>query len=124
MNIIYDKNNVFAKILRGEIPCNKIAENNHALAFMDTAPLAPIHVLIIPKGAYVSSEDFFTQASATEIADFYALVAQVGHKTGVAQTGYRLIANTGSDGGQEVMHFHMHLLGGKPIGSMVSYLKS
>ena len=115
----YDPQNIFAKILRGEIPCDKIYENGHALAFRDIHPKAPVHVLIIPKGAYVSSSDFSEKASAEEIAGFMRAVHAVAEQTGVLESGYRLIANTGANGHQEVPHFHVHLLGGRPLGPMV-----
>ncbi len=116
----YDDGNVFAKILRGEIPCARVAENGHALAFNDINPQAPVHVLVIPKGRYVSSDDFYTTAPAGEIAAFSALVAQVARDAGIDATGYRLIANHGAEGGQEVPHFHMHVMGGRPLGPMLS----
>ena len=115
----YDPQNIFAKILRGEIPCDKIYENGHALAFRDIHPKAPVHVLIIPKGAYVSSSDFSAEASPDEIAGFMRAVHAVAEQTGVLESGYRLIANTGADGHQEVPHFHVHLLGGRPLGAML-----
>ncbi|GAB6052484.1 histidine triad nucleotide-binding protein [Magnetospira thiophila] len=116
----YDSNNIFAKILRGEIPCDRVAENDHALAFKDINPQAPVHVLVIPRGAYVSSDDFYSTAEASEIAGFHALVAQVARDLGLVGPGYRLIANHGTDGGQEVPHFHMHVLGGRPLGPMLA----
>jgi histidine triad (HIT) family protein len=115
----YDPQNIFAKILRGEIPCDKVLENTHALAFNDIRPQAPVHVLIIPKGAYVSSSDFSEKASADEIAGFMRAIHAVAEKTGVLESGYRLIANTGADGLQEVPHYHVHLLGGRPLGRML-----
>jgi histidine triad (HIT) family protein len=116
----YDQNNIFAKILRGEIPCDKVYEDAHALAFRDIRPQAKIHALIIPKGPYVSAEDFSGQASEAEIVGFTRAIAKVTAKLGLADGGYRIIANTGSDGGQEVPHYHIHILGGQPIGRMVS----
>jgi len=116
----YDQQNIFAKILRGEIPCTKVYEDDWALAFNDINPAAPIHVLVIPKGAYVSLDDFSANASADEIAGLYRAVGAVARQLGVADAGYRTIANTGSDGGQEVPHFHVHILGGAPIGPMVA----
>jgi len=115
----YDKDNIFAKILRGEIPCNKVYENDHVLAFRDVNPQAPVHVLIIPKGAYLSSTEFSQTASDTEIAGFTRAIAEVARREGVAESGYRLIANAGANGHQEVPHFHMHLLGGRRMGRMV-----
>jgi diadenosine tetraphosphate (Ap4A) HIT family hydrolase len=115
----YDPQNIFAKILRGEIPCDKVFENDHALAFNDIQPKAPVHVLIIPKGAYLSSSDFSEKASAEEIAGFMRAIHAVADKTGVIGEGYRLIANAGAHGHQEVPHFHVHLVGGKPLGAML-----
>ncbi|CCQ75645.1 histidine triad nucleotide-binding protein [Magnetospira sp. QH-2] len=115
----YDSDNIFAKILRGEIPCDRVAENDQALAFNDISPQAPVHILVIPKGAYVSSDDFYSTAEPAEISGFHALVAQVARDAGLVESGYRLIANHGADGGQEVFHFHMHVMGGQPMGPMV-----
>lgn len=116
----YDENNIFAKILRGEIPCDKVFENDHVLAFKDIAPQAPVHILVIPKGAYVSIVDFGQNASAAEVTAFYKAVSDIAQEHGVAESGFRSIANTGVQGGQEVPHYHMHILGGKPMGAMVS----
>ncbi len=116
----YDPDNIFAQILRGKIPCDKVYENDHALAFRDINPQAPVHVLIIPKGPYVSSTDFSANASPAEIAGFMRAVNAVAEEQGVAEDGYRLIANAGADGLQEVPHFHMHLLGGRPLGRMLA----
>lgn len=115
----YDQNNVFAKILRGEIPCKKVLENEHALAFHDIAPQTPVHVLVIPKGAYVSSADFFTRAGDAEIAGFCRTVAQVAEELGVVEAGYRILANHGADAHQEVPHFHVHLFAGTDLGRMI-----
>jgi len=115
----YDPDNVFAKILRGEIPTDRVFENDHAIAFNDLHPQAPVHVLIIPKGAYVSSTDFATTASAEEIAGFMRAIHAVAEKTGVLESGYRLIANAGAHSHQEVQHFHVHLLGGRPLGRLL-----
>ena len=115
----YDPNNIFARILRGEIPCNKVYENEHVLAFNDIAPRTPVHVLVIPKGAYVSWEDFSAKASDAELAAFTRAVGEVARLTGVAESGYRVIANTGRDGHQEVQHLHAHVLGGRPVGRML-----
>lgn len=116
----YDDQNIFAKILRGEIPCSKVYEDDHVLAFKDIAPKAPVHVLVIPKGAYVSIVDFGAKASAQEVAAFFAAVAKIAADLGIDKSGFRSIANTGENGGQEVPHFHVHLLGGRAIGPMVS----
>lgn len=116
----YDTTNIFAKILRGEIPCTKVYEDPHVLAFKDINPKAPVHILVIPKGAYVSITDFGAKASAEEIAAFYRAVSKVAGSAGVADSGFRVIANTGVNGGQEVPHFHVHILGGRHMGAMVS----
>ena len=116
----YDTNNIFAKILRGEIPCDKVFENDHALAFKDISPLAKVHVLVIPKGAYTDVDDFSKNASKDEIASLMQAVAEVCKITKVSLTeggnSFRLIANTGPDGSQEVPHFHYHVMGGEPMG--------
>ena len=115
----YDKDNIFAKILRGEIPCEKIAENDHALAFYDINPQAPQHALVIPKGAYVSFAEFSAQASAAEMGDWLALVGEVARQLGVEESGYRLIVNTGRDARQDVPHLHIHIVGGKDLQHML-----
>lgn len=117
---MYDDSNIFARILRGEIPCKKVYEDEHALAFEDINPQAPVHTLVIPKGKYVSATDFADQASDREIAGFLRAVRKVAGLKGVDANGYRLIANTGREGGQEVPHFHVHVLGGRAVGPMVS----
>ena len=111
----YDSQNVFARILRGEVPCNKVFENEWVLAFHDIAPKAPVHVLIIPRQAYVSFMDFHTKASPDEIVGVMRSVGEVARHMGLEKNGYRLITNAGPDSGQEVPHFHIHLLGGKPL---------
>lgn len=116
----YDDNNIFAKILRGEISAKKIYEDEYALAFPDIGPKAPIHVLVIPKGRYVSITDFGANASEAEITGFYRAVSKVADDLGLQEGGFRTIANTGLNGGQEVPHFHIHLLGGKKLGPMVT----
>ena len=116
----YDPQNIFAKILRGEIPCNRVFEDDHALAFHDIAPQAPVHVLVIPKGAYVSWDDFSAHASEGEIAGFVRAVGQVARQLGLVEPGYRLLANVGGHGGQEVAHLHVHLFGGQPLGRTIS----
>ena len=116
----YDDGNIFAKILRGEIPCKKVAENEHTLAFEDINPLRAVHVLVIPKGAYVDWHDFAATASADEQAAFTRMIAHVADITGIAGSGYRVISNIGRDGGQEVPHLHMHVLGGEPVGHLVA----
>ena len=115
----YDNDNIFAKILRGEIPCNKVYESDHALAFHDIAPQAPIHVLVIPKGAYVSMDDFSANASDAEIADFVRAIGQVARDLGVVDPGFRTLANNGPDAHQEVPHLHMHIFAGRNLGGMI-----
>ncbi len=121
-NRAYDPSNIFAKILRGEIPCKKVHEDDHVLAFHDINPQAPVHVLVIPKGPYVAIDDFGAKASAEEIKAFYAALAKITADLDLANAGFRVIANCGSNGGQEVPHFHMHILGGKKIGPMVAHI--
>jgi len=116
----YDDQNVFAKILRAEIPSKKVYEDDWALAFHDIAPLAPVHILVIPKGAYVSWDDFSQRASAEEIAGFVRAVGQVARQQGLVAPGYRLLANIGLQAGQEIPHLHVHLFGGGPLGPMLS----
>jgi diadenosine tetraphosphate (Ap4A) HIT family hydrolase len=116
----YDPSNIFAKILRGEIPCKKVFEDAHVLAFHDINPQTPVHVLVIPKGAYVSSDDFGANASDVEIAAFMRAVSKIARDLGVADTGYRILANHGLDANQEVPHFHVHIFGGRKLGRMVS----
>lgn len=116
----YDESNIFARILRGEVPCNRVFENEHALAFRDINPLSPTHVLVIPKGAYVSWDDFSARASEAEIAGFVRAVGQVARDSGLVVPGYRLLANAGRDGGQEVPHLHVHLFGGRRLGPMLA----
>ena len=115
----YDPNNIFARILRGEIPCKKVYEDEWALAFHDIGPRAPVHILVIPKGAYESMVDFGTKASADEIAGLFRAVAKIAQEQGVAESGYRILANIGADGHQEVPHLHIHLFGGAPLGAMI-----
>jgi len=115
----YDDTNVFARILRGEIPARKVHEDAHALAFHDINPQAPVHVLVIPKGRYVSLADFSAQASEAEIAGFWRAVGKVARDLGLEAQGYRVLTNMGPDGGQEVPHFHVHIFGGRRIGRMV-----
>lgn len=116
----YDPDNIFAKILRGEIPCQKVYEDGWALAFHDIAPQARIHILVIPKGAYVSWDDFSAKASAEEITGFVRAVGHVAREQGLVEPGYRLLANLGAHGGQEVPHLHVHLFGGEPLGPMIA----
>ena len=115
----YDDQNVFAKIIRGEIPCNKVYEDEHVLAFNDIAPQTPVHILVIPKGPYVSYDDFSDQASDEEITAFVRALGRIAREAGVAGSGYRILANHGADALQEVPHFHVHLFAGKPLGRMI-----
>lgn len=116
----YDSTNIFARLLRGEIPAKKVYEDEHVLAFNDIQPRAPVHVLVIPKGAYESLDDFSTKASVAEQAALMKAIGHVARLAGVDKSGYRVIANTGADGHQEVPHLHFHVLGGRPIGGMVA----
>lgn len=111
----YDDQNIFAKILRSEIPCTKVFENDHALAFRDISPAAPTHVLVIPKGPYVSSADFCEKASADETHGFMRAISEVVKLESVVADGYRLISNHGKHGVQEVPHFHVHIIGGRQL---------
>ncbi|RDD63297.1 histidine triad nucleotide-binding protein [Ferruginivarius sediminum] len=115
----YDDNNIFAKILRGEIPCNKVYEDDHVLAFHDINPQTPTHVLVIPKGRYVSSDDFFNEADEAEIAAFFRAVGKISRDLGVVDRGYRILANAGADAHQEVPHFHLHIFAGTDLGRMI-----
>ena len=116
----YDKNNIFAKILRDEIPCKKVYENEYSLAFYDVSPQKKIHVLVIPKGEYVDLDDFNNSASDKEIIGLNKAITHVSKLLGVKEKGYRVLTNIGSDGGQEVPHLHFHILGGEKVGKMVS----
>jgi histidine triad (HIT) family protein len=116
----YDEGNIFARILRGEIPCKKVYEDDHALAFHDINPLSPTHVLVIPKGAYVSWDDFSERGTNEEIAGFVRAVGKVARECGLVADGYRLLANVGLDSGQEVPHLHVHIFGGRPLGPMLA----
>ena len=120
----YDKNNIFAKILRGEIPCNKIYENEYVLSFYDINPQKKVHALIVPKGNYVDLDDFSFKASEKEISELIKGISFVAKKLGISQSdngkGYRSLVNIGENGGQEVPHLHFHLFGGEKIGKMVS----
>jgi diadenosine tetraphosphate (Ap4A) HIT family hydrolase len=116
----YDRDNVFARVLRGELPCNKVYEDEWALAFHDIAPLAPVHILVIPKGEYVSWDDFSAKASDEEIAGFVRAVGHVAREQGLVEPGHRLLVNIGQHGGQEIAHLHVHIFGGRPLGTMLS----
>ena len=116
----YDDSNIFARILRGEIPSQRVYEDDYALAFHDINPAAPTHILVIPKGAYVSWDDFAAKASEVEIAGFVRAVGKVAREAGAVESGYRLLANTGLNAGQEVPHLHVHIFAGRPLGPMLA----
>ncbi|MDF3073272.1 MAG: adenosine 5-monophosphoramidase [Alphaproteobacteria bacterium] len=116
----YDKTNIFARILRGELPCKKVFENEFALAFEDIHPSAPVHVLVIPKGEFVSFDDFAAKASEVMQAGFWRAVGTVARQTGVDKTGYRIVANHGADAHQIVFHFHVHVIGGRQLSSKMA----
>ncbi len=115
----YDPNNVFAKILRGEIPCDRVFEDEHVLAFRDIHPQAPTHIIVIPKGEYVSIDDFAAKASPAEQAAFMRAIGVIAHREGVAAGGYRVLSNHGPAAHQEVPHFHLHLFAGRDLGPML-----
>lgn len=115
----YDPTNVFARLLRGEIPCKKVYEDAFALAFHDITPQAPVHVLVIPKGPYASFDDFSAAASPEELTGFYRAVQAVAEALGVRENGYRVLSNVGRDGHQEVQHYHLHLFAGCDLGRMI-----
>jgi diadenosine tetraphosphate (Ap4A) HIT family hydrolase len=115
----YDRNNVFARILRGEIPCDKVYEDEHVLAFHDISPLTPTHILVIPKGEYVSLDDFAANATAAEHSAMFRALGRIAAERGVAASGHRIIGNSGHDGHQVVPHFHVHLFGGRDLGAML-----
>jgi diadenosine tetraphosphate (Ap4A) HIT family hydrolase len=116
----YDDSNIFARILRGELPCKKVYEDEHALAFHDINPMAPVHILVIPKGPYVSWDDFSERAPEAEIAGFVRAVGHVAREAGMVVQGYRLLANIGKRAGQVVPHLHVHIFGGGPLGPMLA----
>ena len=120
MAYTYDDQNIFAKILRGEIPNDTVSETDHTLAFRDISPVAPTHVLVIPKGPYVCFDHFAREASAEEITDFMRVAGEICATEGLQEDGYRTIANAGRHGVQEVPHYHLHLIGGRPLGRMIS----
>ena len=116
----YDDSNIFARILRGELPCSKVYEDDHVLAFNDIRPAAPTHILVIPKGPYVSWDDFSEKASAEEIAAFVRAVGRIARDQGLVAPGYRLLANTGPAAGQEVPHLHVHIFAGRGLGPLLA----
>jgi diadenosine tetraphosphate (Ap4A) HIT family hydrolase len=115
----YDRNNIFARILRGELPCTRVYEDEHVLAFRDIQPQAPIHIIVIPKGEYVSVDDFSEKASDAELAAFTRAIGEIARQEGVAEGGYRILANHGKAAHQEVPHFHLHLFAGRDLGPML-----
>jgi histidine triad (HIT) family protein len=119
----YDRNNLFARIVRGEIPCKKVFEDGHVLAFHDINPQSPTHILVIPKGEYVSWDDFSKKASDAEIAALIRAVGRIAREAGVADNGYRALANHGRDAHQEVPHLHIHIFGGRDLGRMIGRAK-
>ena len=119
MSGLYDQQNIFAKILRGDIPCNKVDECDHTLSFYDIQPQRKVHILVIPKGSYMDMTDFCANASAEEQTAYFAAIARVVGIAGLEKSGYRLIANTGTDGHQDVPHLHIHILGGEAVGPML-----
>ena len=116
----YDESNIFARILRGELPCTRVYEDEHVLAFNDIRPLAKTHILVIPKGPYVSWDDFSERASAEEIAALTRAVGRIARDAGLVEGGYRVLANVGLNSGQEVPHLHLHIFGGRPLGPMLA----
>jgi diadenosine tetraphosphate (Ap4A) HIT family hydrolase len=116
----YDDNNIFARILRGEIPSTKVYEDEYALAFPDINPASPTHILVIPKGRYVSWDDFSSKASDAEIAGFVRAVGKIARDAGLVASGYRLLANTGVNSNQQVPHLHVHIFAGRPLGPMLA----
>jgi diadenosine tetraphosphate (Ap4A) HIT family hydrolase len=115
----YDSNNVFAKIIRGEIPSKKVYEDDEVFAFHDISAAAPVHVLVVPKGEYISLNDFAQKAGAEKVGKFFISVQKVAALLGVEEKGYRIITNHGADASQSVFHFHVHILGGRPLGHLV-----
>lgn len=115
---MYDKNNIFAKIIRKEIPCKLVYEDNEVMAFHDISGSAPVHVLVVPKGEYISFDDFSAIAKPEEIGGFFAKVGKIARDLAIAKTGYRIVMNHGSDASQTVAHFHVHILGGKKLGGL------
>jgi diadenosine tetraphosphate (Ap4A) HIT family hydrolase len=115
----YDRNNIFAKILRKELPCKKMYEDEIVLAFQDIQPAAPVHVLVVPKAEYISFHDFVAHAPADLVKNFFVSVSKVAAELGLEESGYRIISNHGPDASQSVPHFHVHILGGRPLGGLL-----
>ena len=116
----YDDQNVFAKILRGELPCTRVYEDEWTLAFLDINPLAPVHILVIPKGRYVSWDDFTAKASDAEITGYIRAIGRIARDENLVVEGYRLLANVGRNSGPEIPHLHVHIFGGRPLGPMLA----
>lgn len=117
---MYDKNNIFARIIRGEVPSKKIYEDDHVIAFNDIAPSAPIHILVLPKGEYISFHDFMEKADSEEISHFFKIVKKISADLEIEKNGYRILSNIGNDGMQTIPHMHLHILAGKNLGTLVS----
>ena len=117
---MYDENNIFARIIRGELPASKVYEDDQVLAFNDISPAAPAHVLVIPKGKYISFDDFMVKADERTVKHFFFTVRKIAADMGLKENGYRLITNHGRDGSQTVPHFHVHILGGKQLGALLA----
>ncbi len=115
----YDRDNIFARILRGEIPCDKVYEDNEVLAFRDISPAAPVHVLVVPKGEYASFDDFASKADPEAVAHFFLKLRNIAADLGVVESGYRLITNHGADAFQSVPHFHVHIIAGRQLGALL-----
>jgi diadenosine tetraphosphate (Ap4A) HIT family hydrolase len=115
----YDENNIFARIIRGEVPCDTVYADEYTIAFRDIAPAAPVHILVLPKGAYLSFDDFMRRAEAEEVVAFFQAVRNVAEIMGVMESGYRVISNHGTDASQTVGHFHVHVLGGASLGGLL-----
>ena len=115
----YDQNNIFAKILRGEAKCNKIYEDDYILAFHDITPSAPVHAIVIPKGEYISLDDFAHDAGVAEVGEFFMKIRRIANELGLGEGGYRIITNHGTDASQSVHHFHVHIIGGRALGALL-----
>jgi histidine triad (HIT) family protein len=116
----YNSQNLFAKIIRKEIPCNKFYEDERVIAFYDISPVAPIHILVLPKGEYISFDDFVSKAAAIDVANFFQTIQKIANQAGVVANGYRLIMNHGANASQTIDHFHVHIIAGKALGGLIS----
>lgn len=116
---MYDKENVFAKIIKGEIPCDKVYQDKNVLAFRDLNPVAPVHVLVVPKGKYTSFDDFANKAGEEAVGEFFIVVREIANDLGLAKGGYRIITNHGNDASQSIPHFHVHIIGGKKLVGLI-----